>query len=133
MPRNALMIILPLLILAAGCAPIRSDGAFESPTPSPAPSLTSSIVWFPPTKTPTPYKTPTTQPTEERRPAIDELVYEDDFRRQGNWQIGQLGSGMVSYDPAALVLAVSAPKGSLVTENKELILQDFYLEITASP
>ena len=99
------MVIL-ILLLAAGCAPLPPAAGFETSTPELTATSTATIQWFPPTRTPTLYRSPTPQPTQNLRPAVGDLVYEDDFRRPGSWHVGQLGGGTVAYDPAALVLAV---------------------------
>jgi hypothetical protein len=104
-----------------------------SPFPSQTPSPTATIVWFPPTATPTPFLTPIIAPTQEYRPGIGDVILEDDFSSSGAWTTGQSPSASVAFGKNELTIAIAQPGGYGNSVRQEPILSDFYLEITASP
>lgn len=102
-------------------------------TATPIPSPTSTIDWFPrtPTVTRTPPDTPV--PTPDQRPGIGGMILEDDFTDKSQWQTVSNKIGSVAYGQQELTIAVSQPKGVLFSLRQTPALDNFYLEITASP
>jgi hypothetical protein len=97
----------------------------DSPTPT--------IVWFPPTNTPTPFPTREVQPTPDMRPGMSQLLLEDDFEDADLWSLPARPDGRVSLGAGELTLAMQ-PTGSraqLISLRQEPVLTDFYAEITA--
>jgi hypothetical protein len=125
-------LVLVMVLALAACAPLEpSVQSFqETPTATPMPSPTETIVWFPPTPTRTPAPTQTVMPTPDLRPVRGPELLVDDFSDAGQWQVGQSGSGSVAYGRSELTLAVRQPKGSLTSFRDGPQFGDFYLEIT---
>lgn len=74
-----------------------------------------------------PIPTPTADP-----PAIlGEILFEDDFSRQGGWELPQTEWGAISLTSDRLVIAVRKPNRLLFTYNPQIQLADFYLEVDA--
>lgn len=131
--------IAPLLSLLAlfaltGC----SAPAEVSPLPSlpPAtltPSPTATIVWFPPTATPTLAPTQVLTPTVDLRPAIGNLIFEDRFEEGSEWSLAQTDSSSIALGRNELTLAIAQPKLYLYTLRQTPQLAAFYLELTAWP
>ena len=110
------------------------------PVPTPTETLipptqapTSTIVWFPPTPTYTPYPTPELLPTDDMRPGIGELIYTDRFDDPGVWSLGFSDTGSVALGRNELTIAINAEDTYLFSVRNDWVLTNFYLEITASP
>jgi len=122
-------------LLLCGCLPE------VTPTPEPqptatitvTPTTTATIVWFPPTATYTPAPTRQVEPTEDLRPALGEVIFTDDFTDTTQWLTARTGAGSVAYGIGELTLAVSQPKGSLLSLRKTPQLYNFYAEVDALP
>lgn len=124
-----------LLVLLCGCLP----EAAPLPTPQPTatqtvtPTVTATIVWFPPTATYTPAPTQKVEPTADLRPSLGEVILTDDFTDTSQWLTSRTAAGSVAYGKGELTLAVSQPKGSLLSLRKSPQLYNFYAEIDAQP
>ncbi len=123
------------MILLTACLP-------ETPSPTPilptptvtiTPTPTATIVWFPPTATPTPIATQEVMPTEDPRPALGALILQDPFTDQSQWGTGKTGAGSVGFGKNELTLAVSTPQGNLISLREAPQLSNFYMEIDALP
>jgi len=114
---------------------VDSKGAGEMPTQTSQPEMTetSTIIWFPPTSTATPIPTMVILPTQDMRPALGDALLTDSFTSSTSWNTGRSAVGSVAVDGGELSLAISQPKGSLVSYRTVPLLGDFYLEITAKP
>lgn len=104
----------------------------DTPVP-PTETPTPTIVWFPPTPTHTPYPTPVLLPTEDMRPGLGELLYEDNFDQPDAWSLGTTDQGSVGLGINELTIAIGAEDTYLYSVREGWILTDFYLELTASP
>lgn len=102
-------------------------------TPIPSPTLTPTIIWFPPTATPTPPPTLPITPTLDLHPTLGEVLFSDDFSDPSPWTLTQTSTSSIALGNYALTLALDQPGGYLYSLRKEPLLSDFYLEITASP
>jgi hypothetical protein len=130
------MLVLCSLLINACSMPRLEPTAtfiFHTATIPPTPSPTETIIWFPATNTPTPMPTRTIMPTPEQRPGLGDIILQDTFRDQTIWQTVQNSSGSVAYGNNELTIAVSQPGGYLFSLRPEPILDDFYLQIIASP
>jgi hypothetical protein len=118
-----------------GCIPVSTPipEIKSSPFPSQTSSPTATIIWFPPTATPTPFPTPKIMPKEEYRPGIGDIILEDDFSSSESWSTGQTSTASVAFGKNELTIAISQPDGYGYSVRQEPVLSDFYLEITASP
>jgi hypothetical protein len=112
----------------------------SSPAPTgtavpPSQTPTATTVWFPPTATFTPLPTVTLSitPTLDTRPLYGNLIFQDDFTQPENWTLGKMSAGNVALGENELSLGVSQPPGYLFSLRRATSLDDFYMEITASP
>lgn len=132
--RIALLLSLLALFALAAC----STSAEVAPLPSspPAtltPSPTATIVWFPPTATPTLAPTQVLTPTVDLRPAISKLIFEDRFEEGSNWSLAQTDSSSIALGKNELTLAIAQPRLYLYTLRQRPQLAAFYLELIAWP
>jgi hypothetical protein len=122
-------------LLLSGCLP---DANTRTPMPSdtPAPptaTTTPTIVWFPATRTPTPFLTPVITPTLEASSLVGELLLREDFSSGEAWPLARTAGSSIALGVNELTLALSTPRGYLYALRKEPLLDDFYMEVTASP
>lgn len=134
--RKTMLLVVLLVVCAAGCAPLgRTVYPTFTPTaviPSPTPTLTP--VWFPPTVTPTlqPSATPL-PPTPDPRPALAGLIFSDTFQTPALWSARQLAQASAAFGPAELSLAISGSRLFIFSLRQSPQLTDFYAEVTANP
>jgi hypothetical protein len=131
--RVLFVLILPIL---AACVPAASPVATAAPTFAPSPinaTDTPTIVWFPPTDTPTPAPTQVVTPTPDLRGDLGEILLRDDFSAQGHWQVGRSPAGSMAFGDGEFTLAVAEPKSGLASLRDSPNLTDFYVEVTAEP
>ncbi|MFW5713055.1 MAG: hypothetical protein ACOCYU_00105 [Brevefilum sp.] len=103
--------------------------ATSTATPIPSPT----IDWFPDTPTPTfaAIVTPTPQPTlEGTLVGITELLVDDQFTDESQWQTPQTQSGNAAFGTQNLSLAVARPDTTLVSLSQYSLSPNFYLEMT---
>ncbi len=113
----------------------------STPLPTPEPTLTplptgtptATIVWFPPTATFTPFPTLVISPTLDLSPPVGDLLFEDDFSDPTPWLLSQSETASAALGNNALTLALDQPGGYVYTLRKSPLLQNFYIEVTASP
>jgi hypothetical protein len=116
--------------------PASQPGDISQPTPQDeTPTSTPTIVWFPPTSTPTPFPTQELVPTPEMRPGVGAVILTDDFSTANSWSLGTSGEGRAALSKNELTLAIgpTAAKDYILSLRQEPQLSDFYAEITASP
>ncbi|HKY78679.1 MAG TPA: hypothetical protein VI688_07470 [Anaerolineales bacterium] len=121
-----------LLLASSGCR-VTFAPAAPSETPTPAPSSTPTIQWFPPTPTASPFPTPNATPTSDLRPGIGELLLEDDFSEADAWTTGRNDEGVVMVSGGSIYLGLNAERSSLFSTRTSPVFRDFYAELTASP
>ena len=117
------------------------SGFMPSSTPQPltatvtqTPTITPTIIWFPPTETPQPLPTRVLEPTPDLRPAQGDILLEGAFSKAEQWITGTLAAGNMAVSNQALILAVQQPKGSLQTYRlTNDVYGDFYLSVEAAP
>src|SRR5258708_3194397 len=78
-------IILILTASLTGCAGMLDPTIPESAPMSPSPSPTATIVWFPPSETPTDQVPVEAAATPERKPGIGDILLMDDFSSPDLW------------------------------------------------
>src|SRR4030042_1937744 len=69
-------------------------------------TVTPTIVWFPPTATPTAFPTPIVTPTADMRPNIGKVLFEDDFTEANAWTSSQSEAGSVALGKDELAIAI---------------------------
>jgi hypothetical protein len=135
----SLRALLPLAGLAAllslsACIGIKTPFPLPTDTHTPLPPTgTATIVWFPPTNTPTVYVTPERSATPDLSPFYGDELYTDDFSTSDLWTTSLGPDGNIAIGNNAISLAVSKPNGSLISLRSEPFLSDFYAEIDATP
>lgn len=130
--------LLAACLLLAGllpaCLPASAPLVLPSDTPLP-PTLTptATVVWFPPTATPTPFDAPLITPTLALNQPAGELIFQDNFSDGAAWPLARTASSSIALGVDELTLALTQPRGYLYAVRGETQLGDFSLEITASP
>jgi hypothetical protein len=123
--------------LLAGCA-----GSLNAPEPLPTatlppptlqPTTTPTIVWFPPTATPTPLPTFEPSPTPDFSPIAGELLLQDDFASATAWELSQSSLGRISLGQDELTISIQTGRNSLTSLRSEPDLTDFYLMVEVDP
>ncbi|MFZ5856512.1 MAG: hypothetical protein ACOYZ6_06755 [Chloroflexota bacterium] len=113
---------------------LTSCSALERPTlgtatpvpPTVTPLLSPTVVWFPPTETPTPSVLTAPTATPDYMPGLGRTLYTDDFTDPASWS--DLGTDYIRDGR----LTLAASDGTyLTTLHNDLILSDFYAEVTA--
>ena len=125
-------ITLLAMTLLAACLPLNSTLPTETPVLTDTPIPTQTIVWFPPSATPTLLAFPTYTATPEMGPGIGKETLSDDFSDDSVWDTATSNQGSAAISRNRLTLAVQ-PKYYLASMRHELIVSDFYAEITARP
>ena len=122
-----------LTLLCSACA--TATTVVIPPTDTPVPPATTeapTVVWFPPTATPTPFPTPVITPTADMRPKLGKVLMEDDFTDSKAWSLSQSEAGSVALGRNELTIAIGEDNATLSSIREAPIYTDFYLEITAA-
>jgi hypothetical protein len=132
--RSVLILVLGLIFLA-GCS---AAGGNDLPVPvvqttNEVPTTTATIQWFPATATPTPRAVEEVTPTLDPRPSIGTLKVEDNFSKTDLWQVNRSDAGTVAYGKNELTLAISKVRGRLYSFRQDILVKDFYMEISVNP
>lgn len=104
-----------------------------SATPTVTPPPTETIIWFPPTNTPTSLPTPKQTPTPNNMPDLGKILFQDDFSSPGSWTLGKTSAGAIALGINELTIAIHEPHAYVYSVRQEPVLDNFYLEITTSP
>ncbi len=134
--RLALTAWLALLALGASltaCAAsdlnlVPAAPVFASETPLPS----ATIVWFPPSATPSPQAFPTYTSTPDQKPDIGGLILADDFSSPEAWNTAVSDQASAAVSRNRLTLAVHSGV-NMLSLRKDLTVSNFYAEITARP
>jgi hypothetical protein len=129
-------ILLYYLVGVLCCACTAAPMAQPSPTSTNAPpalTITPTVVWFPPTATPTAFPTPIVTPTADMRPRTGKILLEDDFSDPTAWTLSQSDLGSVALGVNELTIAIGETNAYLFSVREAPIFSDFYLEMTAKP
>lgn len=123
-------LIVPLLSACAGLQ--QQDSPIALPESSQTPAPTPTIVWFPPSATPSPQAFPTEAATPEQKPGIGNVILTDNFSLPGEWNTAASNEGSAAVSRNLLTLAVQ-PGVYIISLRKDEVLSNFYAEITARP
>lgn len=122
----ALPVILPACANAAENSLPSTPPATETPLPSP------TIVWFPPSATPSPQAFASQVPTPNQKPGVGAARLTDDFSSADFWNPASSNDGSAILNGNGLTLAV--PAGAYIFRIRaDLVVSDFYAELTARP
>lgn len=117
----------------SACAPFEDTQIqnISLPTDTPvAPSPT--VVWFPLSATPSPKIVPTKKPTPEQKPGVGSILLNDNFSSAAFWNTAVSDQASVDVSNNQLTIAVQ-PGISGISLRQDIILNDFYAELTARP
>ena len=132
MQRSSALFLFIGSLLLASCLPVDSIPATETPLPTVTPPPSPTIVWFPPSATPTLLAFPTSTVMPEMSPGIGSIILKDDFSDETAWDTAASDQGSAAIGRNRLSLAVQ-PGIYLASFRRDLTLGDFYAEITAHP
>src|ERR1044071_8526439 len=118
--------------LLIACLPLNSIPPTQTPFPTDTPLPTETIIWFPPSATSTVLAFPTYTATPEMSPGIGKETLSDDFSDDLVWDTATANQGSAAISHNRLTLVVQ-PGYYLASMRHELIVSDFYAEITARP
>ena len=120
------------MLILAGCT---TEAPTPEPTPTPSATLppTATIEWFPATATPTLLPTQAPTATPDLPLGLGAELLRDDFSNAAAWQTGVTNAGNILLGEGTLNLAVQQPRSSLASLRSAPRLEDFYLQVTASP
>lgn len=93
-------------------------------------TITPTIVWFPPTATPTQFPTLAVTPTVDMRPKTGQVLLEDNFSDPDAWNLSQTDSGSVAFGKNELSIAIAETNAYLYSIREQPVFKDFYMEIT---
>jgi hypothetical protein len=130
--------VLPLFLITIGCLFSACAGQLTTPTdmPTPPPTIdnpTATIVWFPPTNTPTTFPTQIPSPTVDLRPGMGERIFSDTFDQAELWNTASSEQASAAVDRNRLILSVNGPGPLTITSlRSQPLLGDFYAEASAS-
>jgi len=117
-------------LLLAACLPLNAPPATEPPLPSDTPPPTPTIIWFPPSATPSPNAIPTYTGTPEMNPGIGEPILSDHFTNQKVWDTVTSEQASVILKDRHLTLAVE-PGVSIASLRRDKTFANFYAKLTA--
>lgn len=101
-------------------------------TPTPEPSETP--VWFPATATRTPPPPrATSTATPDLRPVSNDVIWQDLFLFDDNWDVISLSDRGAQVGGQALTLALKNYRGSLYSYTRAILPNNYYLTLTVEP
>jgi hypothetical protein len=129
---NRILLIFLSALMLTGCASAANDSLLIDSTATETPLPSPTIVWFPPSATPPPQALATQIPTPEQKPGIGAVTLTDDFSSPDLWNPASSNEGSAIISDNRLTLAVSLGS-SIFRIREDLVVSDFYAELTASP
>jgi hypothetical protein len=128
-----LFIVILLFLISSSCTASPTVEVFSTSTHAePTASVTPTIIWFPPTATPTTFPTAVVTPTADMRPTLGKILLVDEFSDPKNWTTSQSADGSVALGKNELTIAIGEMNTYLNSLREEPRFTDFYLEITAN-
>ncbi|MBP8165153.1 MAG: hypothetical protein KAX86_06900 [Anaerolineales bacterium] len=130
-----LRILILTLIAGIGSSCAFMDNLNATPTPvnwTATPSPTPTIIWFPPSATPSPAAFLTQAPTPEMRPGIGRTFLTDDFSDEDLWGTSVTEKSSAAIDNNRLNLSAQS-REYIISLRKNLSEDNYYAEITARP
>ena len=118
--------------LLAACLPLNATPPTATPPPTNTAVPTQTIVWFPPSATPTLLVPATYTATPEMNPGIGAVTLSDNFSNEKLWDTAVSDQGSAAIAANSLSLAVQ-PGVYLASMRHNLNVGNFYAEITAHP
>ena len=137
MKRVVLIFLLEAIVLTfAACVGPVDQPLQDSPPATPTQAIvstpTATIVWFPPSETPTAQPVVTKQPTPERKPGIGDLLLTDDFSAARFWNPAVADEASINVSNNRMTIAVQ-PGVYAFRVRQGPMFTNFYAELTALP
>jgi hypothetical protein len=127
------LIYIAIAIWLSACSAVGLDAMTATPKPATAtPLQTPTPIWFPATTTPSPQPIISQTPTPEWLIGLNGIIAIDDFSKPTTWDTALSDQGSASISRQRLTLAVQ-PGVYLISLQRELVVGDFFAEITARP
>jgi len=122
--------LLAMTIFLSACLPLDSTPPTATRVPPDTPPPTQTIIWFPPSATPTlqTFSTHTAMP--EMNPGIGAVAFSDDFSDATAWDTAVSDQGSAAISRNRLTIVVQ-PGIYLASLRHDITLGNFYAEITA--
>lgn len=133
--RNLILVLISLFAAMGLTSCTVMDAWLATSTPVPlteTPPPTATIVWFPPSATPTPQTLSTKAPTPEMRPGLGAELITDDFSQPILWETAVSDEASAEIQSNRLTLAVQS-QVYMTSLRTDLFIEDYYAEITALP
>ncbi len=138
MPHLIFLLLIGVLTLTACAAPgataLPLDLSTVTATSSgPQPTATATIDWFPAEATPTPFSTPVASPTINELPGLGAQTFSDDFSDPADWQSARTtgdGGNNIIVNRNRLTIAINVPPAYIFSLRNDVLLKDFYSEVT---
>ena len=130
----AVFYVLILMITLSSCSSLDNLLATSTPVPlTETPLPTSTIIWFPPSATPTlQLDSANKTPTPEMQLNLGDIILEDDFSNESLWDIASSNQATSAINNNRLILSAQSDVYMLSLRH-EIILTNYYAEITAQP
>jgi hypothetical protein len=126
-------LVIGFLLCLTACVAWNQTIATATPPPPTGTLLpTAIILWFPPSATPARIQIVTPPPTAEELPSVGKTIATDIFDSPDAWDTAISDQGSATVNRNRLTLAIQ-PQVYMLSLNKDLVLGDFYAEITARP
>lgn len=125
--------ILPLILILLGACGPTQPLATSTPDPSATSAPTATIDWFPATSTATLAPTSIPSPTPDMHPGLGELILEDNFTSPSGWPNTEDNRTRVVVENGRLNLFTDIPGALLLAPRNSPSINDFYVELSASP
>jgi hypothetical protein len=125
-----------LLVAACGLILAGCSGPVLTPTLTPTAAAsatpTATIIWFPPTDTPTALPLQPATPTADERPGMGNLLFSDSFDDPAFWNTASSADASAMLTNSRLVLSITKPGPlSIASLRNQPSAGDFYAEATA--
>jgi hypothetical protein len=125
--------ILALFLATCGLVLVACSGPNSIPTGTPVLSFTETptptIIWFPPTKTPTVFPTQPQTPTEEFHPGVGSLIFTDSFDQLELWDTSSSAQASAELTRNRLVLSIIGPGPlSIISMRNQPVMGDFFAQ-----
>lgn len=125
------------VLISSGCGGIQIRSIITpsmtveltNPLSLPLQTATEEIIWFPPTETPRPLSTPTVYATLAMTPNLGDLLWEDDFSNEENWQTFRSENGNAVIANHELTLAIQDTESTIISYTTIPWQSDYYLSI----
>jgi len=129
------ILIFGITFLLTSCTVM--DVYLATPTPitlTETPLPTATRIWFPPsaTSSPEPFSVNEKTATPEMKPNLGDVILEDDFSDETLWDIASSNQASSAISNNRLILSAQS-QVFILSLRHDLILTDFYAELTAQP